>query len=84
MCWAVWWWLSASLPSPRWMSIRLPKRSRGSRWNLPDFGIRHYAPRARVVLVESEGELKQVLERETRNHQVGVLLPKEWSLPAVA
>ncbi len=45
----------------------------------PGLGIRHYAPRARLLLVESEGELNRVLEREARHHRVGVLLPKEWS-----
>jgi L-threonylcarbamoyladenylate synthase len=50
----------------------------------PGFGIRHYAPRARVVLVENEGELMQALKRETRHHQVGVLLPQEWRSPLVA
>ena len=29
----------------------------------PGLGIRHYAPRARLVLVESEAELSRVLER---------------------
>ena len=46
----------------------------------PGLGIRHYAPRARLVLVESLGELNRVLEREARDHQVGVLLPREWSV----
>jgi L-threonylcarbamoyladenylate synthase len=46
----------------------------------PGLGIRHYAPRARLILVESLGELNRVLERETRGHQVGVLLPREWSV----
>ncbi|MGC2209136.1 MAG: L-threonylcarbamoyladenylate synthase [Candidatus Korobacteraceae bacterium] len=50
----------------------------------PGFGIRHYAPRARVVLVASEGELMQVLKRETRHNTVGVLLPFEWRSPLVA
>ncbi len=47
----------------------------------PGLGIRHYAPRARVILVESEGELSRVLEREAREHRVGVLLPKGWAAP---
>jgi L-threonylcarbamoyladenylate synthase len=50
----------------------------------PGFGIRHYAPRARVVLVASEVELMQVLKRETRHNTVGVLLPFEWRSPLVA
>jgi len=44
----------------------------------PGLGIRHYAPRARVILVESEGELRRVLEREVQ-HRVGVLLPHGWT-----
>lgn len=57
----------------------------------PGLGIRHYAPRARVILVESEDELSRVLEQEAREHQagkhqvgkhgVGVLLPKGWAAP---
>jgi L-threonylcarbamoyladenylate synthase len=50
----------------------------------PGFGIRHYAPRARVVLVSSESELMQVLKRETRQNRVGILLPQEWRVPLVA
>jgi L-threonylcarbamoyladenylate synthase len=49
----------------------------------PGLGIRHYAPRAKVILVESAGELNRVLEREARQHRVGVLLPKEWSVSGV-
>ncbi len=47
----------------------------------PGLGIRHYAPRARVVLVEGKGELSRVLEQEAREHRVGVLLPKGWAVP---
>jgi L-threonylcarbamoyladenylate synthase len=50
----------------------------------PGLGIRHYAPRARVVLVEGEGELREAIEREARQHRAGVLLPREWLLPAAA
>jgi L-threonylcarbamoyladenylate synthase len=49
----------------------------------PGLGIRHYAPRARVLLVQSEAELMRVLRRETRDHRVGVLLPMEWRMPLV-
>jgi L-threonylcarbamoyladenylate synthase len=53
----------------------------------PGLGIRHYAPRARVILVESEveseGELIRVVEREAREHRVGVLLPTGWALPGL-
>jgi L-threonylcarbamoyladenylate synthase len=45
----------------------------------PGLGIRHYAPRARVILVESESELRRVVEREAGRHRVGVLLPHGWT-----
>jgi len=50
----------------------------------PGLGIRHYAPRARVVLVEDERELQQAVEREAARHRVGVLLPEGWAAPAGA
>ena len=48
----------------------------------PGMGMRHYAPRARMVLVENEDELRRAVEREARQHRVGVLLPEEWPMPA--
>jgi len=45
----------------------------------PGLGIRHYAPRARVVLVESEAELNHALAHESIAHRVGVLLPADWT-----
>ena len=50
----------------------------------PGLGIRHYAPRARIILVESEGELRRVLECEAERHRVGVLLPWGWAAPGEA
>lgn len=55
----------------------------------PGLGIRHYAPRARLILVgseaqnedESKAELSRMLEQETGRHRVGVLLPSGWSAP---
>jgi L-threonylcarbamoyladenylate synthase len=47
----------------------------------PGLGIRHYAPRARLIVVESESELGQVLERERGRERVGVLLPGGWATP---
>lgn len=41
----------------------------------PGMGIRHYAPRARVVLVESEAEMIRV----ARGERVGVMLPDGWT-----
>jgi L-threonylcarbamoyladenylate synthase len=48
----------------------------------PGLGIRHYAPRARVLLVESEGELAAELSRVREGVKIGVLLPGGWTLPA--
>ena len=50
----------------------------------PGLGIRHYAPRARLMLVESVNELNEVLEREARRHRVGVMLPGEWAMPSAS
>ena len=53
----------------------------------PGLGMRHYAPRARMVLVEGpadEDELRRAVEREAQQHRVGVLLPDEWAMPAGA
>jgi L-threonylcarbamoyladenylate synthase len=47
----------------------------------PGLGIRHYAPRARLILVETEGELIRVIERQAHEHRVGVLLPTDWAHP---
>jgi len=48
----------------------------------PGLGIRHYAPRARLMLVESEAELQAALARESALHRTGVLLPADWAAPA--
>ena len=46
----------------------------------PGVGIRHYAPRARVVLMEgTEAELLRVVE-EQRGVRTGVLLPRGWDV----
>ena len=47
----------------------------------PGVGIRHYAPRARIVLVASEAELMRVASVDGR---VGVMLPEGWAAPAGA
>ena len=47
----------------------------------PGLGIRHYAPRARVMLVEGQAELTEVAEREGAGCKVGVLLPQGWLAP---
>jgi L-threonylcarbamoyladenylate synthase len=51
----------------------------------PGVGIRHYAPRARVVLTEGSAEniaeaLKQAAREAGATMRVGVLLPLGWSL----
>ena len=45
----------------------------------PGMGIRHYAPRARLVLVAGERELMDEVSRYAA--EVGVMLPDGWSLP---
>ncbi len=57
----------------------------------PGLGIRHYAPRARVILVESEerteagagagGARTSSWQASTGEHRVGVLLPQGWAAP---
>lgn len=48
----------------------------------PGVGIRHYAPRARLILVENQQELEHVVDGlEAR---VGVLLPDGWTARAAS
>ncbi|ADV82700.1 L-threonylcarbamoyladenylate synthase [Terriglobus saanensis] len=47
----------------------------------PGIGIRHYAPRARVVLVQDEDELHRIFQ-QMKTERVGVLLPTEWKIPS--
>jgi L-threonylcarbamoyladenylate synthase len=51
----------------------------------PGVGIRHYAPRARLVLVDAPlGELEARLEefaRESASERVGVMLPAKIAAP---
>lgn len=49
----------------------------------PGLGIRHYAPQAKLVLVETAAELCQAVERAAQNC-IGVLLPQGWPIPARA
>lgn len=42
----------------------------------PGLGIRHYAPRAKVILVESEAEMRKASEGQ----RVGVMLPEGWAV----
>jgi L-threonylcarbamoyladenylate synthase len=51
----------------------------------PGVGLRHYAPRARLVLVESEEEMRvRVAELKGAGESVGVMLPYGWGLNLVA
>ena len=47
----------------------------------PGVGIRHYAPRARVLLVHSESELNNHLAQLIANKEkIGVMLPQNWPI----
>jgi L-threonylcarbamoyladenylate synthase len=64
---------------PSEASTGLPQESLPS----PGVGIRHYAPRARLVLVEGSEQalnqsLRDMLAKGTK--QIGVLLPSDWHL----
>ena len=48
----------------------------------PGVGIRHYAPLARLVLVDREDDLRARLAEVPG--QVGVMLPRGWSVPDTA
>jgi L-threonylcarbamoyladenylate synthase len=46
----------------------------------PGVGLRHYAPRARLVLVESEEEMREtVVGLADSGERVGVMLPDGWA-----
>jgi L-threonylcarbamoyladenylate synthase len=45
----------------------------------PGVGIRHYAPRARLILVDSEADLNSHLA--TTESRIGVMLPQGWTIP---
>lgn len=51
----------------------------------PGLGIRHYAPRARLILVNSESDLYQqaILLAQAGEH-LGVMLPEGWTVPVAA
>jgi L-threonylcarbamoyladenylate synthase len=47
----------------------------------PGVGLRHYAPRARLVLVESEMEMREtVVGLAGSGERVGVMLPDGWDV----
>jgi L-threonylcarbamoyladenylate synthase len=45
----------------------------------PGVGIRHYAPRARLILVDSEADLNSHLA--AIGGRIGVMLPSGWTIP---
>ena len=47
----------------------------------PGVGIRHYAPRARLVLVASQSELATRITQFASTETIGVMLPQQWSIP---
>ena len=51
----------------------------------PGLGMRHYAPRARVVLVDGGlSELVKALrEIDTPKERVGILIPTDWRVPEI-
>jgi L-threonylcarbamoyladenylate synthase len=49
----------------------------------PGIGMRHYAPRARLVLVEGQRELLEEIARHD-GAEVGVMLPDGWEFGAAA
>ncbi|SRR5579875_2071163 len=48
----------------------------------PGVGIRHYAPRARLVLVDNEAALRAAAQELAGSQHVGVMLPEGWSAEA--
>jgi L-threonylcarbamoyladenylate synthase len=48
----------------------------------PGVGIRHYAPRAHLILVDSEAELNAHLTQSaTEKKSIGIMLPQGWTVP---
>jgi L-threonylcarbamoyladenylate synthase len=58
-----------------------PQQTTSSPQSLPSpgVGIRHYAPRARLILVDSEADLNAHIT--TTEGRVGVMLPHGWTIP---
>ena len=48
----------------------------------PGVGLRHYAPRARLILVEgSAAEMQRHIARAATDIRLGVMLPESWQAP---
>ncbi len=48
----------------------------------PGVGIRHYAPRARLLLVADEAELRARVTELASTERLGILLPQGWTIPS--
>jgi L-threonylcarbamoyladenylate synthase len=47
----------------------------------PGVGIRHYAPRARLVLVNTESELNnRLVQLLADKEKIGIMLPEDWTI----
>jgi L-threonylcarbamoyladenylate synthase len=47
----------------------------------PGVGIRHYAPRARVILINTESELNnRLVHLIADKEKIGVMLPQDWTI----
>jgi L-threonylcarbamoyladenylate synthase len=48
----------------------------------PGVGIRHYAPHAQLILVDSEAELNfHLTQSATDEKSIGIMLPQGWAMP---
>jgi L-threonylcarbamoyladenylate synthase len=51
----------------------------------PGVGIRHYAPRARLILVNDENDLyHHAIQLEQAGEHLGIMLPHGWTVPGSA
>jgi L-threonylcarbamoyladenylate synthase len=47
----------------------------------PGTGIRHYAPRARLILVQTESDLNnRIIQLLADKEKIGVMLPQNWTV----
>jgi L-threonylcarbamoyladenylate synthase len=56
-----------------------PKQTTPESLPSPGVGIRHYAPRARLILIDSEADLNSHLV--VTEGSIGVMLPSGWTIP---
>jgi len=68
-------------PAVRYQPLDTPSGAKPESLPSPGVGIRHYAPRARVVLVQDEDDLQRTIKARKDEH-LGVLVPAEWKPPA--